>query len=70
MDKNCDYIKLTFLLDNCPVLHDNPKDCPLYSLRGKSIEDKHKWLSGLSEAQISEILFIHSQCYSASLISL
>ena len=67
MDIGTDRIKLTFLLDNCPVLHNNPKNCPLYSLRLNSIKEKLKWLESLSDNEISDILLEHSHCYKQNL---
>jgi hypothetical protein len=63
MEIDFDRIKLTFLLDNCPILHNNPIDCPLYSIRGNCVADKQKWLESLSDEEISEILHQHGYCY-------
>ncbi len=57
-------LKLTFILDNCPLNHNNPVDCPLYQLRASSIKEKNKWLENLSEKEINNILDQHEICYS------
>jgi len=68
VDINFNRIKLTFLLDNCPLYQNNPTICPLHDLRGSSIENKNKWLVNLSDMEVEEILKNHDYCYSKKLI--
>ncbi len=52
------------LLVNCVFSTDAREDCPLLEMRNNlSLEEKHKYVMGLSMDEIKSILFLHEECF-------
>ena len=52
------------LLANCVFSTGAREDCPLWELRKNlSLEEKHKYVMGLSIEEIKSILCQHEECY-------
>lgn len=52
------------LLTNCIFSSGARKDCPLWDLRNNlTIEQKHKYVMGLSDEEVKTILKQHEECY-------
>ena len=52
------------LLVNCVFSTGAREDCPLLEMRNNlSLEEKHKYVMGLTIEEIKSILFLHEQCY-------
>ena len=52
------------LLVNCVFSTGALEDCPLLEMRNNlSLEEKHKYVMGLTIEEIKSILFLHEQCY-------
>jgi hypothetical protein len=52
------------LLANCILSTGDRKDCPLRDLRKNlTIEQKHKYVMGLSDEEVKAILMQHEECY-------
>ena len=52
------------LLVNCVFSTGAREDCPLLEMRNNlSLEEKHKYVMGLSIEEIKSILFLQEQCY-------
>jgi hypothetical protein len=59
------------LLVNC-IFSEGPKEsCPLSELRSNlSIEEKHKYVMGLSDEEVKSILVQHEECYEKRLLEI
>ncbi len=64
MELNEDKKKLLKLLETCPVNQDTPQDCPLRKVRKDNTQTQLKWVTGLSEKELSSIFSYHNKCYS------
>jgi hypothetical protein len=52
------------LLVNCVFSTGAREDCPLLKMRNNlSLEEKHKYVMGLSIEEIKSILCLHEECY-------
>ena len=52
------------LLANCIFSEGAKEDCPLWELRNNlTIEEKHEYVMGLSDAEVKSILTQHEECY-------
>ena len=52
------------LLVNCVFSTGEIEDCPLWEMRNNlTLEEKHKYVMGLSIEEIKRILFLHEECY-------
>jgi len=52
------------LLVNCVFSTGAKEDCPLAEMRKNlSVEEKHKYVMGLSIEEIKSILCLHEECY-------
>ena len=52
------------LLVNCMFSEKASECCPLYELRNSfSTEEKHRYVMGLSDAEVKSILVQHEECY-------
>ena len=52
------------LLANCVFSTGAKVDCPLLEMRNNlSLEEKHKYVMGLSIQEIKSILYQHEECY-------
>jgi hypothetical protein len=50
------------LADACPVVHDNPCDCPLFPLRKMPRKDRLIWLTALTEEEALFLAAYHHVC--------
>ena len=46
----------------CPFDQGNPCVCPLHEIRKVSIQERDKWVRGLSTERMLEILTYHQKC--------
>ena len=52
------------LLANCIFSKGAGESCPLFELRSNlSIEEKHEYVMGLSNEEVTSILVQHEECY-------
>ena len=54
--------ELTGLLVACPFGQDNPRSCPLHSVREWPLSERVAWLDSLSEDEVLLLLENHRQC--------
>ena len=59
------------LLANCIFFAEASESCPLSEIRNSfSIEEKHRYVMGLSDAEVKSILVQHEECYEKRLSNL
>jgi len=66
VEKSSDSLRglLFGLLVNCVFSTGAKEDCPLWKLRSNlSLEEKHKFVMGLSIKKVKSILSQHEECY-------
>ena len=51
-----------FLSDNCPVDLTNPLICPLHDLRRLTLEERRKWVGGLTLKDLRYLVQYHETC--------
>jgi hypothetical protein len=51
------------LLVACPLLQDNPVDCPLHALRRQPLRERYRWLNELPPTQVQRLLEQHAECF-------
>ena len=70
MEKSSDSSRglLFGLLANCIFSTGASEDCPLWDLRNSlTIEQKHEFVMGLTDQEVSSILTQHEECYETRL---
>jgi hypothetical protein len=51
------------LSKDCPALHANPKDCPLFGLRPLPASERKAWIHQLTHEELEYLATYHSCCY-------
>ena len=56
-------VRLFGLAITCPVVQDNPPDCPLYNVREMPLVQRLEWAKSRTREEAEAVLHNHSCCH-------